>query len=463
MMLISLALACLPGSNPSIAQPTLEGQYLEVRTCDVYTGPCVANGEVNEIGKEATVAWKVDRGAFQGVDLSGTSVVAVLRNRHTFGDPYKPAEPVETAIFTDEGANPAQQTALLAFAKQQLGTLSVENPRTASAPIELATGCCDEKGCATLRVGDSIAIDTRCVKACDKLCGHEDLFYPPLTGGTEVIAAVAEQHKVDSDLFGVRFTDRESRGAMTGKFQLATADLATLPRAIGLASPADDAKQGGDDPKKADPTAVKKVEVKIGDQDDLPAEVPAEIAKLLDKKGLKFEVDSKPYCELWLRTEVPIAERAKASLAIKFSQIEVGEIVGALKIHGAGGDYKNNTIKAGLYVLRYGVQPEDGDHMGTAPNRDFFLLTSVKDDTDVAPIADMEKLGELSIKAGEDHPLTMQVRPLEGDAPKQPTVIHDAEHHLWIADLALTGRVKDAKETKSIRCGLVVVGMSEDA
>ena len=88
---------------------------------------------------------------------------------------------------------------------------------------------------------------------------------------------------------------------------------------------------------------------------------------------------------------------------------------------------------------------------------------TASDDTDVAPIADMEKLGELSIKAGEDHPLTMQVRPLEGDAPKQPTVIHDGEHHLWIADLALTGRVKDAKETKAIRFGLVVVGMSEDA
>ena len=38
------------------------GQYLEARTCDVWTGPCFANGEINLRGEHAVMAWAVQRG-----------------------------------------------------------------------------------------------------------------------------------------------------------------------------------------------------------------------------------------------------------------------------------------------------------------------------------------------------------------------------------------------------------------
>ena len=40
--------------------PLVAGQYIEARTCDVWTGPCFANGEMNVKGRQAVVAWKVD-------------------------------------------------------------------------------------------------------------------------------------------------------------------------------------------------------------------------------------------------------------------------------------------------------------------------------------------------------------------------------------------------------------------
>ena len=34
----------------------IEGDYLETRTCDIYTGPCFANAQVSLTGKEAIMA-----------------------------------------------------------------------------------------------------------------------------------------------------------------------------------------------------------------------------------------------------------------------------------------------------------------------------------------------------------------------------------------------------------------------
>src|SRR6185503_13113831 len=54
----------------------ISGRYLEVRSCDVYTGPCFANAEMGLDGKEAILVWSVREGAWRGTDLKGLSVIA---------------------------------------------------------------------------------------------------------------------------------------------------------------------------------------------------------------------------------------------------------------------------------------------------------------------------------------------------------------------------------------------------
>lgn len=75
---LSLVAAVGPLATEAAA---IKGSYLEARTCQVYTGPCFANGEIGLTGKDAVMAWNVSEGDFQGVDLAGLSVVLVLRTR----------------------------------------------------------------------------------------------------------------------------------------------------------------------------------------------------------------------------------------------------------------------------------------------------------------------------------------------------------------------------------------------
>src|SRR5947209_20521675 len=55
---------------------TVSGQYVEARTAEVFTGGCIMGSEAETMGKQAVLAWKVDRGSVNGVSLDGLSVVA---------------------------------------------------------------------------------------------------------------------------------------------------------------------------------------------------------------------------------------------------------------------------------------------------------------------------------------------------------------------------------------------------
>src|SRR2546427_8726405 len=101
----------------------IRGDYLETRSADVYTGSCFANGEVNLVGNEAILAWHVQSGSWDGMQLDGLTVAAAVRARATLGDPYANPYPAQAVLIVDEQANPQQRAALVAFAKQMGGEL----------------------------------------------------------------------------------------------------------------------------------------------------------------------------------------------------------------------------------------------------------------------------------------------------------------------------------------------------
>src|SRR5262245_29728475 len=100
---------------------TVRGQYVEARTCDVFTGSCFANADTGIIGKNAVMAWKIDSGSIDGVKVDGLGVVAVISAIDTLG--LKQSAPARAVIIVDEKATKTQRDALVAFAKTQSGKL----------------------------------------------------------------------------------------------------------------------------------------------------------------------------------------------------------------------------------------------------------------------------------------------------------------------------------------------------
>jgi hypothetical protein len=196
----------------------LRGQYVEARTCDVWTGACFANAEMNLTGQHAVLAWKIEKGQLGGVALDGLAVVAVVEASDTLGLPQR--GPAKAVLLVDKNATPIQREALVAAARKLGGKFVEHVIAVESAPITIHVGGCPEGGCSAVDAGVA-KVETRCFKALtDKACGHEDNFYPPLAKGVEARSAYVTNHTFVGKGFGKTWSDAQRRGAYVGSFCL---------------------------------------------------------------------------------------------------------------------------------------------------------------------------------------------------------------------------------------------------
>ena len=172
--------------------PGISGGYLEVRSCDVYTGPCFANGEMGLAGKEAVMVWAVREGSWNGVALDGLNVIAVVKTDGTMGNLRYEPRSGPAVLITDAKADARQKGALADFAKTMAGKLIKNVVDVKTAKMDVAIGTCSKAGCASVKAGDLVEISTRCFGDKDHVCGNEDTFYPPLTDVNDAAPAFAE-------------------------------------------------------------------------------------------------------------------------------------------------------------------------------------------------------------------------------------------------------------------------------
>ena len=212
----------------------VEGDYMEARTADVFTGPCFANAQVFITGHQAVMAWKVNRGSWNGVDLSGFVVAAAVRGSTTFSkdDPTQ----AETVMIVDESATPVQQAALVALARELGGTRLSRVVATRSARMNLfveghepAESAAEEssnhlthrmphapKG--TFWATGLAEIQTRPLDESDHLCGNEVVEYPPLSQGVSALPAYTLSNTYKGGGLGTRWDDHNCRGSFVGHF-----------------------------------------------------------------------------------------------------------------------------------------------------------------------------------------------------------------------------------------------------
>lgn len=200
---------------------SIQGDYIESRNADVYTGACFANGEVNLVGNTAVLGWKIQRGSWDGVKLDGLGVAAAVKAKATLGDPYANPYPAQTVLIVDDQATPEQREALVAFAKHAGGELLNNVVRTEYAPVVFdMPQDHHQHGRAIMRAGRFATVATRPLGGKDHLCGNEVTFYPPLTRLTHSVPAVALTDEFQGQGLGTDWSLHDKRSAFLGRFEL---------------------------------------------------------------------------------------------------------------------------------------------------------------------------------------------------------------------------------------------------
>lgn len=205
----------------SFARAEIRGAYLETRTAEVYTGQCFANGEVNLIGNEAIMAWRIDSGAWNGVRLDGLSVVAAVRAENTLGDYYHETNPAKAVLLVDDRGTAEQRKALASFARHMGEKVFTEVASVEAAPVIMEVPeNVHQNGRARLQAGTIATIETRGVNGRDHVCGNEVTFYPPLIDVEHAMPAVALTDSYTGKGLGETWTVHDKRSAFVGSFSV---------------------------------------------------------------------------------------------------------------------------------------------------------------------------------------------------------------------------------------------------
>jgi hypothetical protein len=122
--------------------------------------------------------------------------------------------------------------------------------------------------------------------------------------------------------------------------------------------------------------------------------------------------------EVWFVKAIPGGGAPEDNTALP--EVPNGALLGVVHFPERHSDRRGQTIKPGVYTLRYSRYPVNGDHMGVAPQRDFALLSVAAKDQDPAARPGYERLVSMSrVASGTPHPLVLSIWK-EDTAPPAP-------------------------------------------
>lgn len=172
---------------------------------------------------------------------------------------------------------------------------------------------------------------------------------------------------------------------------------------------------------------------------EIPAEgLPEDLVAMLSSEGVRVKgPDGKVVAEFWGR-KTPFEGEPVSGFGIRFETIPEGALVGLARFPESGSDFREQRIPSGVYSMRFGLHPEDGNHMGAAPSRDFFLLSPAAKDTEPAKNYDFDDLIELSYAVGNPHPTIARAELGDGDGSPN---VWENDSAYWIVDLKVAGEV----------------------
>jgi hypothetical protein len=217
LLVLSLVLSVFyAAASPLLAggKGSVSGSYVEARTAEVFTGGCIMNSEAETMGKQAVLAWKVDRGTFNGISLDGLSVVAALAGDRNLGMQEmggdKPT--VKSALIVDARANAAQRLALVAMASELSNGIVGTIVQVTPAPIAFT-----DHGSEIEVTAGQVTLDVNKHLTHEPTCGAMQWFHP-LATVDDAEVGLTTNHSFFGTGLGTKWSDPNRRSSFFGTF-----------------------------------------------------------------------------------------------------------------------------------------------------------------------------------------------------------------------------------------------------
>ncbi len=154
--------------------------------------------------------------------------------------------------------------------------------------------------------------------------------------------------------------------------------------------------------------------------------------------------------EFWWVTMLAVTGSGPAA----WGEVPEGSLVGAVRVTGPFKEIRGKTVKGGVYTLRFGLQPQNGDHLGASPYREYLLLSPAAVDTSETALGFDGTVAIAKLTTGTSHPATLSLDPPVSTATPLSTYTSELDHQ------GLTMEVKTSSG-RALRFGLIVLGTIE--
>ncbi len=173
------------------------------------------------------------------------------------------------------------------------------------------------------------------------------------------------------------------------------------------------------------------------------------LRQAVEEKGYRVTLDDGWTAEFWFAKQLKSAKKDVPGAL--YPELTDGEFVGVVNLPQGMSDFRGQSIPPGLYTLRYQMLPQDGNHMGVAPNPDFLLASPAGNDSRPEQSYPYKKLVAMSAKAtGGSHPAVIAL-----ESAHEPSTVAKGEQGTAVFTVAVP-----AESGATEKLGIVVKGSS---
>jgi len=170
--------------------------------------------------------------------------------------------------------------------------------------------------------------------------------------------------------------------------------------------------------------------------DPVPSEIAAPVAAKVAPGGVRATAAGTTITFWWV-SDLPGAS---------WEAVPEGTLVGAVKLDADTRDIRGRLMKAGVYTLRYGIQPANDDHFGISPFRNFLLVSPAAVDKDPAAVDHDGAIALSRQTLGGKHPAVLSI---------DPPAAKDAALAVYTTEL---GHKSLIVEVAKLKFGIVLIG-----
>jgi hypothetical protein len=174
------------------------------------------------------------------------------------------------------------------------------------------------------------------------------------------------------------------------------------------------------------------------------------LASVLTSDAVRVSLDAGTVLDFWWVSALPTA----GGEPVAWSQVDEGALVGALRVAGRFRDIRGKTVKPGVYTLRFGLQPQNGDHLGSSPFREYLLISPAAADVDPSPLGFDGTVAISKQTIGTSHPASLSLDPPVTSEPVLSRHTNELDHQ------GIVFAVKTASGG-TLAFGLILVGVIE--